>query len=281
MPRRQLGRELRRLREEAGIQVSAAAQALEWSGPKLWRIEKGMTSMRSLDVEAMCRLYGADDRMTEALKQLALATKDRGWWHAHGDTVPEWFELYMGLEQASSGLRSYEPELVPGLLQTADYAKTVIRVGEPKLPDEELDKRVRLRMTRQQLLDRTIPAAPRLDVILGEAVLHRLPQDTAREQLDQLLKMASKPGISISLLPSRGLHRAVEVGSFTILDFPMNGGKPSEPTVVYSQGLTGALYLDKEHEISRFEEVWASIADEALSGDDFHHYISNFTEEVQ
>src|SRR5690606_4324314 len=143
VPRRQLGRELRRLREEAGIQVSAAAQALEWSGPKLWRIERGLTSMRSLDVEQMCRLYGADDRTTEALTSLAKATKDRGWWHAYGDVIPRWFELYVGLEAAASGLRAYEPELIPGLLQTPGYAREVIRAAQPKLPDEEVEHFIR------------------------------------------------------------------------------------------------------------------------------------------
>ena len=120
MPRRQLGRHLRQLREAAGITVKAAAESLEWSAPKLWRIEKGLTSMRAFDVKAMCEIYGVDERTTEALISLAKATKDPGWWHAYGETVPAWFELYVGLEEAASGLRTYEPELIPGLLQTPD-----------------------------------------------------------------------------------------------------------------------------------------------------------------
>lgn len=96
VPRRQLGRYLRQLREEARITVKAAADALEWSAPKIWRIEGGATSMRSLDVEAMCRIYGAPPEMTEALTGLARETKARGWWHSYGDAIPTWFELYVG-----------------------------------------------------------------------------------------------------------------------------------------------------------------------------------------
>ena len=283
VPRRQLGRELRRLREEAGIQVSAAAQALEWSGPKLWRIEKGLTAIRSLDVAQMCRLYDADEQTTEALTSLAKASKDRGWWHAYGDTIPAWFELYVGLEQAATGLRAYEPELIPGLLQTADYARAVVQAGEPKLPAEEVDERVRVRMTRQQLLNRTVPPPPRLDVIIGEQALLKLPTSAefASEQLLHLIKMAGKPGISVSVLPlDRGLTPVVNTGAFTILDFPINGRGPNEPTTVYCQGLTGALYLDREEEITVFEDVWASAADDALTDEDAVNFLREKVESL-
>src|SRR5690348_16417706 len=127
VPRRQLGRYLRDLRGKARLTVKAAASELEWSEAKIWRIETGQTSLRSLDVEAMCRVYGAPDDLTEALKGLAKETKGRGWWHAYGDVIPDGFDLYIGLEEAVSELHWYEAELVPGLFQTPDYARTLIR----------------------------------------------------------------------------------------------------------------------------------------------------------
>ena len=281
VPRRQLGRHLRQLREEAGITVRGACKALEWSGQKLWRIEKGLTSMRALDVKAMCEIYGADDKTAEALTALAKATKDRGWWHAYGDTVPAWFELYVSMEQAATGLRIYHPELVPGLLQTPEYARTIIRVSNPRFTEEELDRNVHLRMTRQLLLNRTLPPPPRLDVILGEAAFVRMQSEPSdmRYQLLHLLKMMEKPGISVSVLPTEtSLTPVANTGPFTILDFPVTGGKPSEPTTIYCQGLTGALYLDQEHEVATFEELWASIAEDALSGQDAVNYIGEKVE---
>lgn len=271
VPRRQLGRHLRQLREAAGITVKGACEVLEWSGQKLWRIERGLTSMRTLDVKAMCEIYGADQQTTEALTALAKATKDRGWWHAYGDTVPAWFELYVSLEQAATGLRTYHPELVPGLLQTPEYARTIILVSNPRMTDGEVDRSVQLRLTRQHLLNRTLPPPPRLDVVLGEGAFDRMESnpDDMRDQLLYLLRMMRKPGISVSVLPRQtSLTPVANTGTFTILDFPRNGGRPSEPTTVYCQGLTGALYLDQDHEIERFEEIWAGIADDALSGDD-------------
>lgn len=268
VPRRQLGRELRRLREEAAVTVAQAAEALEWSGPKVWRIEKGAVPMRALDVEAMCRIYGAPPALTDALMALAAETRATGWWHAYGRSIPEWFDLYVGLEQAASALRAYEPELVPGLLQTEAYAREVVRAGRPGLPVQDVEQRVRLRLRRQRILHRPLPIGPpRLDVIIGEGALERMPGDPAiaRAQLQHLVEMARRPGMSVALLPfSARLHRATHLGGFTILDFPSRGGRPAEPTTVYSEGLTGALYLDQPDEIDEFEQVWGSISDPCL-----------------
>src|SRR4051794_19160598 len=120
VPRRQLGRYLRDMRNRARLTVKAAATELEWSEAKIWRIETGQTSLRSLDVEAMCKVYGAPADVTKGLMGLAKETKARGWWHAYGDVIPEWLEVYVGLEEAASRLSMYESELVPGLLQTED-----------------------------------------------------------------------------------------------------------------------------------------------------------------
>ena len=226
---------------------------------------------------------GADEQTTEALTSLAKATKDPGWWHAYGDTVPTWFELYVGLEEAASGLRIYHPELVPGLLQTPAYARTVIKVARPNLSPEELEEAVQLRMRRQKLLSRRAPAPPRLDVVVSELALTRMPDDPtdARDQLVHLAEVAAKPKVSIGVLPlTSKLHVSCVTGAFTIMDFPLKGGRPSEPTTVYCEGLTGALYLDKEHEIDQFEGMWASIADDALTGEDAVNMLKAKAEEL-
>src|SRR5487761_1690011 len=141
VPRRQLGRDLRDPRNQQRLTVRAAAEKLEWSEAKIWRIETGQTSLRSLDVEAVCRVYGAPADLTEALMGLAKETKAKGWWQAYGDAVPEWFDVYIGLEEAASQISWYESELVPGLLQPEDYARSVVKADNPGVDDEELDRR--------------------------------------------------------------------------------------------------------------------------------------------
>jgi hypothetical protein len=244
-----------------------AADALEWSPQKIWRIENGAVAMRSLDVEAMCRIYGASAEVTEALMALARETKARGWWHSYGDTVPAWFSLYVGLESAASHLRRYEPELVPGLLQTKAYTRALIDVHNPAATDSDRDRLTAVRMERQGLLSRRLPAPPQLDVILNEHVLRRPLRDcqAMAGQLDHLTHMAERPNISVRVLPmSAGLHAAVTAGAFVILDFPANGTREPEPSTVYSEGLTGALYLDKPAEVTAYAAAWIRLAQVAL-----------------
>src|SRR6266404_2627552 len=142
VPRRQLGRYLRDLRSAAGLTVRAAARELERSEPTIWRIESGLTSTRSVEVRVMCELYGATEDMTKALMALAKETKARGWWQAYGDVVPEWLDLYIGLEAAANRISWYESDLVPGLFQTEDYARALLRDDLPDREEDEVDRRV-------------------------------------------------------------------------------------------------------------------------------------------
>ncbi|HEY9241328.1 MAG TPA: helix-turn-helix transcriptional regulator [Streptosporangiaceae bacterium] len=267
VPRRQLGRHLRALRNQAKLTTKLAAQALEWSEPKLWRIETGQTALRSLDVEAMCRVYGASAEVTQGLMVLARETRAVGWWHPRDDVIPDWLDLYLGLEEAASRLGRYDPELVPGLLQTAAYARAVIRAERPDLGDEALTRRVQARLARQALLVR-VTAPLTAELLLGEAVLRRPVGSTQvmAEQLDQLADAAMLPTVSIRVVPLRArLHRGVLSGPFVILRFPVNGdGQETEPPVVYVPGFTGALYLERPGEIRRYQEVYADIAAAAL-----------------
>jgi transcriptional regulator with XRE-family HTH domain len=267
VPRRQLGRHLRALRNEAKLTTKRAAQALEWSEPKLWRIETGQTQLRSLDVEAMCRIYGAPPDLTSALMGLARETKSRGWWVAYGDVIPEGFDLYIGLEEAAFQLSWYESELVPGLLQTDGYARTLISRDNPGVSSEEIDRRVQLRLSRQALLTR-ITSPLNAEVVLNEAVLRRPIGDplVMVAQLRHLAEATTMPNVSIRVVPfSAGLHSGVMSGPFVILRFPPNGdGQDSEPPVVYVDGFTGALYLDKPNEFERYASAYSDITAAAL-----------------
>ncbi|MDG4783383.1 helix-turn-helix transcriptional regulator [Micromonospora sp. WMMD961] len=274
VPRRQLGRYLRQLREEARMTVKAAADSLEWSTPKIWRIETGATSMRSLDVEAMCKVYRASPELTEALMGLAKETKGRGWWHSYGDAIPEWFELYVGLEAAATRLRKYEAQLIPGLLQTKAYATRVYQVARPDMTAERVDRGVAVRLGRQALLTRTTPRAPQVDIMLDEAVLRR---GVDAEQFGHLVTVSRQPNVSLRVVPfSVDLHRAsMTNGAFTILDF--DGG--SEPSIIYSDGLTGALYLDKPAEVEAYGDVWSATEEKALSEAQSRKLIASIAEE--
>jgi transcriptional regulator with XRE-family HTH domain len=283
VPRRQLGRYLRDLRGSARLTVKAAAKELEWSEAKIWRIETGQTSLRSLDVQAMCKVYGATPELTEALMGLAKETKGRGWWHAYGDVIPEGFDLYIGLEEAASHFRWYESELVPGLLQTKAYARTLISRDNPGVDDEEIDRRVRLRIERQTLLSR-VTAAPTIEVALNEAVLRRPVggAEVMAEQLHHLARVAAYPNVSLRVVPfTVGLHDGLMSGPFVILNFPTNGeGKETEPPTVYVDGFTGALYLDKPNEIERYSGAFTSIHGAALNDDESTDLIQQAAREL-
>ncbi|MDW5323549.1 helix-turn-helix transcriptional regulator [Plantactinospora sp. KLBMP9567] len=263
IPRRQLGRFLRQAREQAGLSLEAAGADLEWSRSTMYRIEGGQAAVKARDVEAMCRLYGISGEMPEALKKLAAQTKAKGWWHAYGDTLPAWFELYVGLEAAASRLRHWEPAALPGLLQTREYAEFLLR-SHPDLPPREVGRLVEVRMERQKILTRKKPEPPRLEVIVDEGVLRREAPGMAR-QLAHLHNQAAAEVASIRVVPrSAAPSFALTGGQFIILEFPPLGIRTPEPTTVYSESLTGALYLDKPAEVAAYAKAWRAIEEAAL-----------------
>lgn len=269
VPRRQLGRHLRQLREEAGITVRAAVQAMEWSGQKLWRIEKGLGPVRAMDAKNLCELYGADQRTTEALMALAKETKAKGWWHAYGKTLPAWFELYVGLEAAASRIRAYDADVVNGLVQTERYAQLVNQMHPAT--DEERARWIEVRMGRQSLLTRRVPSPPSLEMILGEVALLRITNRAIlRQQLDRLLAVSELPHVSLRVIPtSAGLHPGLDCGNrFTILEFPKARNGYFEPPVVYADSLTGAWYGDAPDEVSAYDRVWGEVEAASLSPED-------------
>lgn len=272
VPRRQLGRNLKELRNRAHLTVRAAAKKLEWSEAKMWRIETGRTALRSLDVQAMCLLYGAPPDLTEMLMSLAKETKARGWWHAFGDAVTEGFNVFAGLEEASHNLAIYETDLIPGQFQTEDYAREVIRTHVRGISEVELDGRLRLRMGRQVRQTRAMDP-PVLRVVLDESALRRPIGGTEvmARQLAHLVYVAGLPNISIRVVPfAAGMHSGMVTGPFVILRFPVTGeGFETEPPIVYSDGYTGSLYLDKEWEVEQYDaafvDIWKASLDEQAS----------------
>ena len=274
VPRRQLGRYLEELRENAGLKRKDAAKALERSTPTMWRIETGQTPMRGIEVEAMCRLYGATPEMTQFLVSLASETKAKGWWQTYGDAVPDYLNLFVGLEGVATHMSKYESELVPGLFQTSDYARTIITADHSEETEAEIERRVQLRLARQAILRRPINQ-PAFRVVLRESVL-RCPvggPEIMTAQLGRLTEVSKLPNVSLRILPfTAGFHLGMLAGAFTILRFPLNGGgAESEPPTVYSDLFTGALYLDKPHEVTRYDrafaEIWEASRDEDSSRD--------------
>jgi transcriptional regulator with XRE-family HTH domain len=284
VPRRQLGRYLRSLRVEAGLTVRAAAKELERSEPTLWRMESGMVAVRSLDVEQMCRLYGATEDMTKALMALARETKAKGWWQTYGDVVPEWFDLFVGLEAAAAKMAEYEHSLIPGLFQSEGYARTLITADHQDESDAEIARRVELRLGRQAILRRPIDP-PLLQVALREPVLRTPVGGSAvmADQLDHLAEVSRLPNVSLRVVPaSAGYHPGIVTGSFTILRFPLNGGGvDSEPPTVYQEMYTGALYLDKQAEVERFDAAFEAIWDTALNERSSRDLIARTAEEMR
>jgi Domain of unknown function (DUF5753)/Helix-turn-helix domain len=284
VPRRQLGRGLRDLRGKARMTVKAAATALEWSEAKMWRVETGQTSVRALDVEQMCRVYGAPADLTESLMALARETKAKGWWLDYADAINEGFDVYLGLEESADRLCWYESELVPGLFQTEDYARTLIRADNPDDEEAEVERRVHVRMERQVLLTRATNP-PHVSVVLNEAIVRRPVggRKVMASQLARLVELGGLNNVAMRVMPfSTGMHPGIMSGPFVVLDFPVNGnGTLTEPPIVYVDGYTGALYLDKPHEIERytgaFKDIWSASLDEAAS----KRFISKAVEEMK
>jgi transcriptional regulator with XRE-family HTH domain len=283
VPRRQLGRLLTQLREEASVTLDAAAEALDCSRQKVWRIEKGLVPVRVVDARAMCALYRVPAAMGDIVAGLAKETRAKGWWHSYGDVVPSWFSLYVGLESSASGLRQYDAELIPGLLQTREYAAELFRRKNPTMTADEREKLVEVRLQRQGILVRRLPTAPTLRVVLSEAVLRRTIPDrrAMTQQLRHLLDVAALPTVSLRVLPlAAGPPLASETGTFVLLDFPQAFGRAStEPTTVYLENITGALYLDKPTEVAAFDHVWSDLETLASGEAESEKLITSIIEE--
>ncbi|WP_406401576.1 helix-turn-helix domain-containing protein [Streptomyces uncialis] len=269
VPRRQLGRNLRRLREEAGLTVRAAAARLDRSEATMWRIETGRTPLRPIDVQAICTVYGAPESITLALVGLAQETKTPAWWQSYGDAVPAGFDVFAGLEQAATRIDTYESDLVPGLLQVAEYVRAIAQAHYPGMSADKIEGRVRFRMERQALFSRPVP--PTLRVALSEAAVLRPVGGplVMAAQLAHLVYMAALPTVALRVVPlAAEVHPGLLTGSFVFMRFPPSpGGVADEPPTVYGDAFTGGWYHDKMAEVSQYERAFAGIWSVALDED--------------
>jgi transcriptional regulator with XRE-family HTH domain len=235
--RRRIAGELKRLREERGLTLDHAAKELGVARSTMSRIENAQVSVRPGDVRTLLELYGVESDDVAALVQVARDARQRGWWQAYSDVLPNWFEVYVGLEQAASEISTFEVALVPGLLQTADYARAVIEAELPDAPVNEVERRTELRMKRQ-----SDEARPEMWVVLDEAVIRRVVGGpaTMRAQLERLAEEAEAPGQTLQIVPfSAGAHASM-ISSFSILNFP----ELADPPVVYLESRAGSLYVE-------------------------------------
>ncbi|WP_328347212.1 helix-turn-helix domain-containing protein [Micromonospora sp. NBC_00421] len=234
VPRRHLGRVLRQLRVEACMTVDGAAEALQYSRRKLWQIEAGRSAVSRSDVRVMCERYAARPELTGALVTLAGETRAKGWWPAYGDPLPRWCEPYVSLAADACRLREHADGMIPVLLQTRDYATAVCR-QRPDLTVGDRDRLIEVRLRRQEVL-RRLPAAPRFEVVLAEAVLLRAVSDPAVmvAQLRHLVEASRLPQVSLRVVPlAVGVHRALLAGPFLLIDFPPVNRVEPDPPVVY------------------------------------------------
>jgi transcriptional regulator with XRE-family HTH domain len=255
--RRRLSQALRELRKAAGLSVTEAGKLLEWDPSKVSRMERNEWKLPGIhDVRLLLDLYGVDDEgKRDEMVALAREARQRGWWERYQDvfrgSLPDF-------EAGASALRTWQIVLVPGLLQTEAYAKAVWRAGQV-LDEELIERHVQARLERQKILSGE--NAPSLLAVIDEAALRKLigGAEVMREQIRHLIRMATKPNITIQLVPdSAGAHPAME-GSFVILDFP------DDPSLIYTVTVTESLWLEQPTEYQRYSLIFSHVMTSALS----------------
>jgi transcriptional regulator with XRE-family HTH domain len=257
-----LGNQLRLCREASGITTDAAGYEIRASRSKISRMENGRVGFKERDVADLLTLYGVtDEKVRAGLLSMARQANAQGWWARFGDVLPDWFDAYLGLEEGSTLIRIYELQFVHGLFQTEDYARAVTRIGRQEGAEEEIERRVSVRMHRQNLLER--PERPRVWAVMDEAALRRPVGGAAvmRGQLAHLMEVAELPHVTLQVMPfARGGHAAAG-GSFTILRF----AEADLPDVVYIEQLTSALYLEKREDLDYYLEVMDRLCSQAAT----------------
>lgn len=283
LPRRQLGRFLREWREGNGFTIAAAAKLADLSASALQRIEAGQTQkVRKQDVRALCEIYGVDSNELRAAVDLAAVARTQSWYHAYGGLYSDAFNMYVGLEAAASRLITYH-EHIPGLLQTADYAKAVIGAYPGFTAAEDVERRVNHRMKRQSIVKRkTNPVA--LEVLLHESALHRVVGNRRimAAQLRLLAEVSKLPNVTVRIHPfSAGLPWGMPRGSFSILEFaPDSRGVAGEPPIVYIEGgPTQDVYLEKPDEVRLYSELASAIRHETLEDGPTRDLVRRVTKE--
>jgi transcriptional regulator with XRE-family HTH domain len=272
--RRRLAAELRKLRDQSGLSIGDVADKLGWPGSRISRIETRQLGITAADLRKLLDVYGVEEQeYWDDLAELARRANERGWWQSYSRTViPSEYGDLITLETEAASIRVYQPELVPGLLQTAGYARAVIRAGRKSDTAADIDRRVEVRLERQHILSRSQP--PRVHVVLNEAVLRRRVggHEVMREQLDYLMADRDPPNVTIQVLPfEAGAHPAM-VGPFTMMNFL----DPSDLGVVHLEHPTTSLFLETAEELRAYEEIWDDLQSGAYAPDDTKTFLRTY-----
>ncbi|WP_280491637.1 helix-turn-helix domain-containing protein [Nocardia asiatica] len=268
LPRRQLGRYLREARESIGLTLVEAAQLMQWGKSTLQRLEKGQTEkIRTHDIVLLGEIYQLKPEETADLVALAEQTAVKNWWHDYGSLISPNFDVYMGLESSAREMMLFQSSAIPGILQSADYARTLDRLFFPDDTGEELDRRVELRLRRQGAITRrTTPA--KLTAILHESALRTVvgSPKVMEAQNRHLADLSTRPNIDIRVLPFRaGLPVGWSTGPFVILNFALNSKSvPVEPTLVYAEAFTGGMYFEDSGVVDRYRDAYRILLRAAL-----------------
>ena len=263
--RRRLAAELRRLRERAGMTGDQVADRVRWSASKLSRLENAHTTPGAAEIGQLLQLYDVKGAVADELLALAQEAAGKGWWEAFSPTLSPDYASLIGLETEARSALSWEPLIVPGLLQTADYAREVTSGYLERIdpvPPSETRRRVEVRLARQRVLTRDNPL--RLSVMLDQSVLHRRfgDRDVMRSQIKRLLEMSERDNISLRILPLDGRH-PIGTGAFVLLQFG-EVHDVSHQDVVYLENLTGGRYVEEEDEVFRYKRSFDRLSDLSL-----------------
>jgi transcriptional regulator with XRE-family HTH domain len=274
--RRRLGQELRRLRELKGMTAEEVAERLLVSQSKISRLENGRRSISQRDVRDLCEVYDVEDQhLVDSLMQMARESRQQGWWHAFGTLSPS-YSVYIGLEAEAYSVRNYESLLVPGLLQTPEYAEAVIRGMWPEASESDVENRVGVRLKRQERLHAE-EGPLRFWAVLDESATRRIigNRQTMREQLERLVELTFLPHVTLQVLPySMGSHPGM-TGTFSILEFD----DPSDSTTVYLEGVTSDLYLEKHADVQKYGVMYEHLRAQALNADETRKFIQDVAKE--
>ncbi|WP_328427040.1 helix-turn-helix domain-containing protein [Streptomyces sp. NBC_00443] len=272
--RRRLGQELRRLRELKGMTAEEVAERLLVSQSKISRLENGRRSISQRDVRDLCGVYEVEDhRIVDSLMQMAKDSRQQGWWHSFGD-IP--YSVYIGLETDAASLRVYDPQVVPGLLQTKQYAEALIAGALPETAQTEIEKRVQVRMRRQERIS-TEETPLRLWTVLDEAALRRVVGNRSlmRDQLEQLVEQSQLPHVTVQVIPfDMGAHPGLN-GQYAILEFP----DAADSSVVYIEGVTSDLYLEKANDVQKYSVMYEHLRAQALNVEQSRQFIADIAKE--
>ncbi|ONI70651.1 transcriptional regulator [Actinosynnema sp. ALI-1.44] len=271
--RRRLASELRRLREAARLTIEEVGERLECSASKISRIETGHVGVTPRDARDLLELYGVSPDRLEALVQLSREARKKGWWHAYNEVFTG---AFVGLESDASSLRAFQALLVPGLLQTEDYTRAVMRSIRPDWTEAEVERRVIARMERQRLLTDSDP--PNYWAVVDEAVLLRTVggPGVMHKQLLRLREISTLPNVTLQVVPfDAGAHSSMD-GPFLILGFP----EQMDPDVVYVDTTTGGVYLEEHSDVQRYTLMFDHLRASAASPDDSVHLVSRAAERL-